>query len=83
MFALALIVALAALALASAAVLADSGLRWWSAFGALRAEIARGQSVQVVSAKMRPARMSSRTGAAIRTNTVRKARTVSATRAVA
>lgn len=42
MFALFLIALLATIALATAGVLADSGLRWWSAFGALRREMKAG-----------------------------------------
>lgn len=41
MFALVLIALLVLLALASLTVLADSGLRWWSAFGALKRELAK------------------------------------------
>ncbi len=40
MFALVLIALLVLLAIASLAVLADSGLRWWSAFGALKQQLA-------------------------------------------
>ena len=40
MFALVLIALLVLLAIASLAVLADSGLRWWSAFGALKRQLA-------------------------------------------
>jgi hypothetical protein len=39
MFALFLITLLAAIGLATATVLADSGLRWWSAFARLRSEL--------------------------------------------
>ena len=39
MFALFLIALLTATAVVVAGVLADSGLRWWSAFGALRREL--------------------------------------------
>jgi hypothetical protein len=39
MFAMLLIVLFALLGLASAIVLADSGLRWWSAFGRLRRQL--------------------------------------------
>ncbi|OBX18235.1 hypothetical protein A9995_12080 [Erythrobacter sp. QSSC1-22B] len=42
MFALVLTALLVLLALASVAVLADSGLRWWSAFGALKRQLADG-----------------------------------------
>lgn len=41
MFALVLIAFLVLLALASLAVLADSGLRWWSAFGTLNQQLAK------------------------------------------
>ena len=40
MFALVLMALLILLAIASLAVLADSGLRWWSAFGALKRQLA-------------------------------------------
>jgi hypothetical protein len=43
MFALFLIALLTATAVAAAGVLADSGLRWWSAFGALRRELKDGK----------------------------------------
>lgn len=42
MFALVLMALLVLLALASMAVLADSGLRWWSALGSLRRQLAGG-----------------------------------------
>ena len=42
MFALFLIALLTATAVVVAGVLADSGLRWWSAFGALRRELKGG-----------------------------------------
>ncbi|QPC99690.1 hypothetical protein [Qipengyuania soli] len=41
MFALFLTAAVALTFVAATAVLADSGLRWWSAFGQLRREVAR------------------------------------------
>ncbi|MEZ5679922.1 MAG: hypothetical protein R3E14_01350 [Erythrobacter sp.] len=41
MFALFLIALVALTAVAAMAVLADSGLRWWSAFGQLRREVSR------------------------------------------
>ena len=53
MFALALVAAFVVLALASAAVLADSGLRWWSAFGRLRSELAGSRKVRDHSTGMR------------------------------
>lgn len=40
MFALVLMASLILLAIASLTVLADSGLRWWSAFGALSRQLA-------------------------------------------
>ena len=40
MFALVLMAFLILLAIASLSVLADSGLRWWSAFGALKQQLA-------------------------------------------
>ena len=40
MFALALIAFLVLLAFASLAVVADSGIRWWSAFGLLKQQLA-------------------------------------------
>lgn len=40
MFAVVLIAFLVLLAIASLAVLADSGFRWWSAFGALKRQLA-------------------------------------------
>ncbi len=45
MFALVLIALMVLLAIASLAVLADSGLRWWSAFGALKRELAEGDRI--------------------------------------
>lgn len=42
MFALFLIALLTVIGLASVATLADSGLRWWSAFGQLRRELKDG-----------------------------------------
>ena len=42
MFALFLVILLAATALAAVGVLADSGLRWWSAFGRLRRDLKNG-----------------------------------------
>ena len=53
MFALALVAAFVVLAFASAAVLADSGLRWWSAFGRLRSELAGSLEVRDHSTGMR------------------------------
>lgn len=41
MFALFLVAILALTAVAALGVLADSGLRWWSAFGQLRREMTR------------------------------------------
>ncbi|WP_341713573.1 hypothetical protein [Erythrobacter sp.] len=41
MFALFLVALLALTAVAALGVLADSGLRWWSAFGQLQRELAR------------------------------------------
>lgn len=40
MFAFLMFALLVLLAIASMAVLADSGLRWWSAFGALKRQLA-------------------------------------------
>ncbi len=42
MFALFLVILLAATALTAVGVLADSGLRWWSAFGRLRRDLKNG-----------------------------------------
>ncbi len=53
MFALFLTALLVVTAVAVAGVLADSGLRWWSAFGALRREL-KGETVQLLPA-LRPA----------------------------
>ena len=53
MFALALVAAFFVLAHGSAAVLADSGLRWWSAFGRLRSELAGSLEVRDHSVGMR------------------------------
>ena len=84
MFAIALIAALSLLALASAAVLAESRLRWWSAFGQLRGElkgsrIVEEQAVGVTRARLRPCFVASRSAA----GPVRKSPSASATRAVA
>ena len=84
MFALALIAALSVLALASAVVLADSGLRWWSAFGQLRGELKGsrngGELARTVTrAKLRPCFVTGRSA----TITSRKPAGVSAKRAVA
>ena len=82
MFALALIAALSLLALASAAVLADSGLRWWSAFGRLRGEL-KGSRIEeeqvraVTRARLRPSFVASRSA------TTRKSAGIPVTRAVA
>ena len=67
MFALALIAALSVLALASAVVLADSGLRWWSAFGQLRGELKGSRNVErraVTRARLRPLVVANRHAAA-------------------
>jgi hypothetical protein len=53
MFALFLTALLVVTAVAVAGVLADSGLRWWSAFGALRREL-KGETVQLLP-NLRPA----------------------------
>ena len=53
MFALALVAAFVVLAFASAAVLADSGLRWWSAFGRLRSELAGSKEGRIHSTGIR------------------------------
>ena len=53
MFALFLTAFLAIVAVAVAGVLTDSGLRWWSAFGALRREL-KGETVQILP-NLRPA----------------------------
>ena len=53
MFALFLTALLAFAAIAVAGVLTDSGLRWWSAFGALQREL-KGETVQVLP-NLRPA----------------------------
>ncbi|MBX7495697.1 hypothetical protein K3172_07485 [Qipengyuania sp. 6B39] len=54
MFALFLIALLALTAVAALGVLADSGLRWWSAFGQLRREM-RMTSATVALPSLRPA----------------------------
>ena len=84
MFALALIAALSVLALASAVVLADSGLRWWSAFGQLRGELkgsrnVEGRAVAVTRARLRPSVVTNRYAAAPN----RKSAGVSVTRVAA
>ncbi|MCH2487385.1 MAG: hypothetical protein MK010_06555 [Erythrobacter sp.] len=84
MFALALIAAFAVLALASAAVLADSGLRWWSAFGRLRKELAgsamsQAHAVEVTRVKLR----SVNAAGSSRASVVRKAPAASVSRAAA
>lgn len=53
MFALFLTALLAIAAVTVAGVLTDSGLRWWSAFGALRREL-RGETAQIFP-NLRPA----------------------------
>ncbi len=53
MFALFLIALLTVTAVVVAGVLADSGLRWWSAFGALRREL-KGETVPLLPT-LRPA----------------------------
>ena len=78
MLALALIAALVVLALACATVLADSGLRWWSAFGRLRSELAGSLEVREHSTGMR-----ARKASPVRVATGRQPVTVSVKRAAA
>ncbi|MBO9510974.1 hypothetical protein [Erythrobacter sp. A6_0] len=78
MFALALVAAFVVLAFASAAVLADSGLRWWSAFGRLRSELAGSKEGRIHSTGIRT-RKTSR----VRAATCRKPLAVSVKRAAA
>lgn len=56
MFALVLMALLVLLALASMAVLADSGLRWWSAFASLRRQLGGGEECQTTLAAALPRR---------------------------
>ena len=84
MLAFALVAALSLLAVASIAVLADSGLRWWSAFGPLRAELAGSRSIQVsaveaIVGKTRRSHIASRS----KTEATRKSVVPSIKRAVA
>lgn len=53
MFAIVLTALFVLLALASLALLADSGLRWWSAIGQLRAQL-KGTGAQEIASGMRP-----------------------------
>ena len=54
MFALFLTAVFALAALAAVAVLADGGLRWWSAFGQLRHRLSLPTEAQVCESGMRP-----------------------------
>ena len=55
MFALFLTAVFALAALAAVVVLADGGLRWWSAFGQLRRRLQLPTEAQVCASGMRPA----------------------------
>lgn len=55
MFAIVLIAVLAFASMATVLVLADSGLRWWSAFGLLRQRMKTGYAT--ASSGLRPATM--------------------------
>ena len=54
MFALFLTAVFAAAAIAAVAVLADSGVRWWSAFGQLRHRLKLPTEIEKCESGMRP-----------------------------
>ncbi|OAN81619.1 hypothetical protein A8B77_08610 [Erythrobacter sp. EhN03] len=73
MFALFLIALFTAIGLASIATLADSGLRWWSAFGQLRRELRGGTTTLPI---LRPAHRSYGPVPAVRSGGLRASTTV-------
>lgn len=79
MFALFLVALIALAAIAALGVLADSGLRWWSAFGQLRREVAR-TATAVPLPDLRPA-MTSGGFTGFGRSTVRPATTMAISRA--